>query len=298
MEYMFGLDGMYIKEDSAITLGKFDGLHRGHQKLISRIRQLESKGYKSAVFTLNSRREKGLLLTDEERRNHLERMGISYLIDCPFVTEIAGMAPEEFVKSILVDKLHARRLVVGEDFRFGHNRAGDCRTLQKLQETYGFQVEVVSKESYEGREISSTYVREALAEGNMELVRRLLGYSYYVTGEVLHGRRLGRGLGIPTTNLVPTTRKMLPPNGVYASVTVLDGEEYPGITNIGYKPTVGADFKGVETYLFDFDKDLYGETIQVKLKKFERPEQRFDSLEELKSTMQKDVAFGREYFYE
>lgn len=298
MEYMFGLDGMYIKEDSAITLGKFDGLHRGHQKLISRIRQLESKGYKSAVFTLNSRREKGLLLTDEERRNHLERMGISYLIDCPFVTEIAGMAPEEFVKSILVDKLHARRLVVGEDFRFGHNRAGDCRTLQKLQETYGFQVEVVSKESYEGREISSTYVREALAEGNMELVRRLLGYSYYVTGEVLHGRRLGRGLGIPTTNLVPTTRKMLPPNGVYASVTVLEGEEYPGITNIGYKPTVGADFKGVETYLFDFDKDLYGETIQVKLKKFERPEQRFDSLEELKSTMQKDVAFGREYFYE
>ena len=136
------------------------------------------------------------------------------------------MAPEEFVKSILVDKLHARRLVVGEDFRFGHNRAGDCRTLQKLQETYGFQVEVVSKESYEGREISSTYVREALAEGNMELVRRLLGYSYYVTGEVLHGRRLGRGLGIPTTNLVPTTRKMLPPNGVYASVTVLDHQHW------------------------------------------------------------------------
>ncbi len=298
MEYMFGLDGMYIREDSAVTLGKFDGLHRGHQKLISRIRQLESEGYKSVVFTLNSRRERGLLLTDEERRIHLEHMGISYLIDCPFVAEIANMDPEEFVKNILADKLHARYLVVGEDFRFGHNRTGNCHTLLDLQKTYGFQVEIVSKESYEGREISSTYVREALAEGDMELVHKLLGYSYYVTGEVLHGRRLGRVLGMPTTNLVPTTRKMLPPNGVYASVTVLEGKEYPGITNIGYKPTVGADFKGVETYLFDFDKDLYGETIQVKLQKFERPEKKFDSLEELKNTMHKDIAFGREYFHE
>lgn len=298
MEYMFGLDGMYIKEDSAVTLGKFDGLHRGHQKLISRIRQLESKGCKSVVFTLNSRREKGLLLTDEERREQLEGIGISYLIDCPFVPEIAGMEPEEFVERILVERLHARYLVVGEDFRFGHNRKGDCQTLLKLQKKYGFQVEVVPKESYEDRKISSTYVREALASGDMELVHKLLGYPYYITGEVLHGKRLGRTLGMPTTNLIPTTRKMLPPNGVYASVTSLKGKDYPGVTNIGYKPTVGANFRGVETYLFDFDEDLYGEAIQVKLMKFERPERKFDSLEELRDTMHRDIAFGREYFHE
>lgn len=298
MEYMFGLEGFYIQEDSAVTLGKFDGLHRGHQKLIRRILELESKGCKSVVFTLNSKRAKGLLLTDEERREHLEKMGVSYLIDCPFVPEIAGMEPEEFVSRILVDKLHARFLVVGEDFRFGYKRKGDYRTLMELQKIYGFQVEVIRKEQYQGREISSTYVKEALAEGRMELVRELLGYPYYVTGEVLHGRKIGRTLGMPTTNLVPTTRKLLPPNGVYVSMTSIEQGEYQGITNIGYKPTVGADYRGVETYLFDFDGDLYGEMTQVKLLAFERPEMKFDSLEELKKSMHRDIAYGREYFHE
>lgn len=298
MEYMFGLDGFYIKEESAVTLGKFDGFHRGHQKLIGRIRQMENESCKSVVFTLNSRRARGLLLTDEERREHLEKMGVSYLIDCPFVPEIAGMEPEEFVEKILVEKLHAKHLIVGEDFRFGCGRSGDCQTLLSLQKNYGFRVEVVPKEQYQGREISSTYVKEALERGNMELVQQLLGYSYYVSGEVLHGRKIGRTLGMPTTNLVPTTKKLLPPNGVYLSVTEVNEKRYPGITNIGYKPTVGADFRGVETYLFDFDGDLYGEMTRVELLRFERPEQKFDSLQELKERMYQDIAAGREYFHE
>lgn len=298
MEYMRGLQGFSIKEDTAVTLGKFDGLHRGHQKLINRILELEAQDCKSLVFTLNSKRMDGLLLTDEERRGKLEEMGVSYVMDCPFAPDIACMEPEEFVARILVQKLHARYVVVGEDFRFGHNRKGDYHTLMELQKIYGFEVEVIKKMQYLDREISSTYVKEALERGDMELVENLLGYPYFISGEVLHGRKIGRTLGMPTTNLVPTTAKLLPPNGVYASVTFADGREYPGITNIGYKPTVLERFRGVETYIFDFDQDLYGEMIEVRLKKFERPEMKFASLEELKDRMHMDISFGKEYFHE
>lgn len=295
MEYMRGIDGLYVKEETAVTLGKFDGLHRGHQQLLKRIQG--KSGLKSAVFTINSRKT-GFLLTIEEKRKLLEQQGLCYLVDCPFIPEISGMEAEEFVKEILVDRLHAKYIAVGSDFRFGHNRQGDALLLLWLQGRFGFHVEVIEKEKYGGRVISSTYVKEALEQGNMELANELLGYHFFVSGEVLHGRRLGRTLGIPTTNLVPATKKILPPNGVYFSKTVIDGKAYPGITNIGYKPTIGESFRGVETYIFDFDGDLYGKNIDVELWKYKRPEIKFDSVEALKAQMQADISSGKEYFCE
>ena len=295
MEYMKGIDGLYIPEETAVTLGKFDGVHRGHQKLLSRI--LEKKDKKSVMFTINGRKS-GFVLTSEEKRAMLEKTGLSYLIDCPFVPAVSGMEAETFVREILVNTLHAKSIVVGKDFRFGHNRGGDVNLLLWLQDKYGFQVEVVEKEQYQGRDISSTYVKEMLEAGDMELVNALLGYRFFVSGEVLHGRRLGRTLGMPTTNLVPSTKKLLPPNGVYLSRTRIGDQAYFGVTNIGYKPTIGETFRGVETYMFDFDGDLYGENIDVELWKFRRPEMKFDSVEHLKNQMQADIAFGKEYFCE
>ena len=296
MEYLSGLSGLYIYEETAVTLGKFDGLHRGHQKLIKRTMGYQRQGYKSTVFTLDFGR-KEMLLTGEERRGILEKKGVSYLIDCPFLPEVASMEPEDFIQSVLVDKLHAKKIVVGEDFHFGHNRKGDARLLKELEHIYEYEAEIVRKEKEGDREISSTYIREEIAKGNMEAAGRLLGYPYFVSGEVLHGRHIGSRLLVPTTNLVPTTRKLLPPNGVYISRTLVNGREYGGITNIGYKPTVGEKFRGVETYMFDFDEDLYGCDITVQLLKFLRPEKKFDSIDRLREQMKQDIGVGRSFFH-
>ena len=208
------------------------------------------------------------------------------------------MEAEEFVKEVLVNRLHAKYIAVGKDFRFGYRRGGDVNLLLWLQKKYGFQVEVIEKERYGERDISSTYVKEALAIGNMELVNELLGYRFFVSGEVLHGRRIGRTLGMPTTNLVPTTKKILPPNGVYLSRTRIGDRVYGGVTNIGYKPTIGESFRGVETYIFNFDGDLYGENIEVELWKYKRPEMKFASVDALQAQMEADIDFGKEYFCE
>lgn len=170
--------------------------------------------------------------------------------------------------------------------------------LERMGKTYGFQVELVEKEKSHNRDISSTYVREALHEGNIPLANELLGYRYFVSGEVLHGRQIGRTLGLPTTNLLPPPDKLLPPNGVYLTRTMLDEEEYFGITNIGYKPTVGGEtHKGVETFLFHYEGDLYGRFLNVEFLEYERPEQKFKSLEELKARILSDVHWGKSKIY-
>lgn len=297
MEYIQGAGKVSVGNAAAVTLGKFDGLHRGHQKLIQRVACLGNENLSSVVFVLDPGK-KGSLLSTEERCKMLEKWGVSCLIDCPMTEELMHMSPEQFVSEILVKKLKVKYLAVGSDYHFGYRREGDCQLLEKLGKSYGFTVDVVEKERDGDREISSTFVREELEKGNMELVNQLLGYSFFICGEVLHGRRIGRTLGMPTTNLVPSTRKLLPPNGVYVSETVIDGRIYPGITNIGYKPTVGESFRGVETNIFDFDGNLYGKDIEVRLLSFERPERKFESLALLKKQVETDIAFGRRYFQE
>lgn len=298
MECVEGTTEFNMEGNCAVTLGKFDSLHRGHHRLIRRVKQLQREGYKGVVFTLNSNKSE-IFLTVEERRKLIEKQGISCLIECPFVPEISHMEPEEFVEKILVGQLHAKYLVVGTDFNFGYQRKGNCELLLNLQSKYGFQVEIVHKKQHMGRDISSTYVKEELKKGNMGVVNELLGRPYGIIGEVMHGRKIGRTLGMPTTNLIPAKEKLLPPNGVYAAKAVIDGVPYPGITNIGYKPSVGADtFRGVETYIFDFDRELYGSRIEILLYTFERPELKFDSLDKLKEAMYRDIEFGKEYFGE
>lgn len=296
MKIITGVAEFHIKEPTAISLGKFDGLHLGHQLLIERILQRKREGLSSLIFTFDFGGRPGLMLPGE-RRDMLLKKKVDYLWECPFVPEIVHTLPEDFVREILVKRLNVKYLAVGTDFRFGYQRKGDYHLLQRMEKECGFQVEVVEKACYRGREISSTFIKEELEQGHMELVGQLLGYPYSITGEVLHGREIGRTLGLPTTNLIPEKEKLLPPNGVYATRTVIAGEVFEGITNIGYKPTVGAEArKGVETYLFDLDRNLYGERITVQFYGYERPERKFDSLMELKAQIERDVDWGKQYF--
>lgn len=291
-----------IQEESAITLGKFDGIHKGHQKLMKKILAKKEQGLKSVVFTFGQMPgtvflgNKGrTILTKEERRKHLADMGIDYMIECPFVPQIIQMEPEKFIEEILVDQLHAKYIAVGADFRYGHNRKGDVKLLKELAAVYDYEVEVVEKECLDDKRISSTYVRGMLEHGDMETVRKLLGYPYYVSGTVVHGHAIGRKLGIPTTNILPDDEKMLPPNGVYLTKTIFDNKEIFGITNIGVKPTIsGEEAKGIETHLLDFEGDLYDRELIVQFYAFERPEQRFETLEKLKEQLARDTEWGIE----
>ena len=206
------------------------------------------------------------------------------------------MEPEDFIREILVKQLRAAYVVVGPDFHFGYERKGTPRLLQELGTRYGYEVEILSKETREERPVSSTWIREVLQEGNIEKVNDLLGYRYFVLGEVVHGRQLGRTWGLPTINQVPEDGKLLPPFGVYASKTFIKGKTFYGISNVGVKPTVEVPFAGVETYLFDCDEDLYGEEAWVEFYHFVRPECKFDSVEELKAQIQRDANAGKQYF--
>ena len=296
-----------LNKRSVVTLGKFDGLHRGHDKLISRIIELGKSGYETVVFTFDvsplvklGTKITRTLITNEERRILFEHKGLDCLIECPFVPEVIQMEPEDFIREILVRQLHAAYVVVGPDFRFGYNRRGTISLLKELETKYDYQVEVLEKETDDEWEsqriISSTWIRETLREGKIEKVNHLLGHPYFVKAKVVKGRQLGRTWGLPTINQVPENGKLLPPFGVYATKTYIEGKEYFGISNVGVKPTVAVPFAGVETYLFDCNENLYEKEAWVEFYHFVRPECKFDSVEELREQIQRDVIAGRRYF--
>lgn len=291
-------------ENSAVTLGKFDGIHQGHQMLIDNVLSFKDKGYTSVMFTflyhpynLFSNNEFKSIYTEEEKVKKLSQSSLDVLVSYPFTQETILIEPEDFIKTILIEKLGAKIIVVGNDFRFGHNRRGDVNMLKAMESVYGYKVIALEKKRWQDTVISSSLIRNEIEKGNMEMVNSLLGKPYSVYGKVLHGKKIGRTLGMPTTNLIPPTNKLLPPCGVYATKTIIDNMSYPGMTNIGYKPTVGKEKdKGVETYLYDFDGDLYGKEIEVQILTYERPEVKFDNLEDLKNKMQEDLLYGRKYF--
>ncbi len=296
----------YIEEATAAAIGKFDGFHRGHQKLLGQVRQQQEQGLKSVVFTFVpspaaffSSSPVKELSTIEEKRRIFEKAGVDYLIEYPFHQEIADMEPEVFVKEVLAGRLRAKCVVAGEDVSFGKKGAGNYHLLQELASNCGYQVILIEKVSYQDKEVSSTYVREEVRKGNMELAAQLLGTPYHVGGKIIHGRQLGRTIGMPTVNLLPPSEKLLPPKGVYYSYVVLHGGEenkLPAITNIGTKPTVDDRcMMGVETYIYNFDQDVYGEELEVYLLKFKRPEMCFDGVDALKRQMAKDLAEGKQY---
>lgn len=306
MQYITELEGYVDTARTAITLGKFDGLHKGHQKLVNRVIEYgKEEGVKAIVFAFDMaplRARLGLpnkgLMTNAERRLRLEGK-VDYLMECPFTEEICNMEAETFIKEILVDRFHVKYVVVGTDYRFGHDKRGNIDMLTEYAGRYGYQLEVVEKERFSNRVVSSTFVKEVLSTGNMSLVNVLLGYPYTVAGHVEHGNKIGRKIGSPTMNISISSYKLLPPNGVYVGIIRIDGKWYESICNIGVKPTVESDGRVLlEGHLFDYSGDAYGKEIEVRLLKLKRPEQKFDSVEALKAQIEQDIEYGKQYFRE
>lgn len=282
---------------AAAALGKFDGVHIGHTKLI-RLMTDHSRDHELASLVFAIEMNGKSILSHEERAEYLQSLGVDLLVECPFTEQFMRMGAEDFIRNILVKTLHASCVFVGNDFAFGHGREGTVSLLQQMEEKYAYQAVIVKKAQLYGKDVSSTRVRHALDKGDMELVADLLGRPYPVTGKVMHGHHVGTGIGIPTINVHPSEKKLLPPDGVYASVTHLpDRSRRLGITNVGIRPTVGGKTRKAETTMFDYHSDLYGETVTNDLLRFLRPEQRFSSLDELKEQIGKDREHALHVFH-
>jgi len=306
MQTITGTRKFYIEEPTVVTIGKFDGRHKGHQKLFREMLNIREKyGYRLAVFTFGmapvcvvSGKPQTVITTNQERRNNMAKMGVDYLVEYPFDQSAAHMSPEDFVAKILAGQMHARAVVVGTDCSFGYKGAGGAALLQRLSFKYGYQPVIVEKEQDDHRDISSTYVREELDLGNIEKANELLGEPYAIHGIVVHGNHIGGSvLGFPTANILPPPEKHLPPFGVYVSRVLVDDKYYGGVTNIGRKPTIEGEYPvGVETFIIGLEDDLYGKNIEVQLLNFERPEQKFSSLDELKERIKLDKEYAVAYF--
>ena len=317
MKYITGTRDFHL-ENTAVALGKFDGLHRGHQILIDKIKRYKAQGLKAVMFTFDfhpaaflQNKPLELIFTREERVAWAENMGIDYLVEFPFTKETSGMAAEAFVEEVLVKSCGAKIIVCGDDFHFGYQRRGSVDMLRNLEQEFGFKTDVCVKLQieapvyeggaftgrYELQDVSSTLVREAIRRGDMQFAAKMLGAPFSVCGEVVHGKQLGRTLGMPTANVMPPMHKIMPPNGVYSSRTIVGANVYHSVTNIGHNPTVGDNIsKRMETYVYDFDGSLYGQEIEVQLFRFERPEMKFNGLDELKNQIHRDKASTMEFF--
>lgn len=239
-----------------------------------------------------------MIYTEEEKRILLDEMGLDVMISYPFTKETLKMTAKNFISQVLIGKLHAKKIVVGADFHFGKGRQGDVEMLRQYSSVYGYELVVVDKLKEDGQVISSTRIRQLLKNGEMERANALLGSPYFLKGTVVHGNHIGRAtFSMPTANIIPESEKLLPPSGVYATVTTLHGKKEYGITNVGVKPTVGDGYGvGAETNLFGTFEDFYGEEICVSFLKFIRPEQKFDSLQDLTEQMARDKETAESYF--
>ena len=292
---------------TAITLGNFDGLHLGHRKLIGRMQQeAKAQQLRSVVFSFfphpmflfHNGENLALIMSPEEKKRAIAAMGVDLYVEYPFTKTFAAMAPEDFACGLLFEQMKCRVLVVGENYHFGAKQKGNAALLEKLGKEHGVKVIVIPPVMYGGERVSSTRVRKALSDTNLDLAAALLSRPYGIYGEVIHGKQLGRTIGFPTINVVADPEKLFPPNGVYATKTLVAGRQYPGVTNVGVAPTVHGTKKIVETYLFDFHQSVYGSCVETALYRFIRPERKFPSVAALQQQMQADAAAAREYFEE
>lgn len=289
--------------ETAVSIGKFDGVHLGHRRLLEELLDQKEKGLLAAVFTFDPYPEvffgfgsKQILTTREEKEQIFEKMGIDLLVEFPFNAKSAATPSREFVSNFLCKQMRARFIAAGPDLSFGDHGSGNFALLEEMAPEYGFKAKKIEKIIMDDNVVSSTLIRRLIDTGEVTTAARYLGEPYMVRGKIVHGRALGRRIGIPTLNQVPPEDKLLPPFGVYYSDVLIGDQKFYGMTNIGVKPTVSDEKKvTVETYLYDFKGDIYGETATVQLLTHRRPEMKFTSVEELKMTMEHDIQAGREY---
>ena len=300
---MIHLQGDDFKlENTCVTFGRFDGLHRGHRAVIEKTAGLKTGGFSPVLLSFDFNGtplgEEQQLCTEEEKRHLLEKSGLELLISYPFSEKIRRMDPEEFFREVLLGKLGARVIVTGEECAFGFNRTGDIATLMGMAKKYGIKLLICKTEREEGREISSSWIKQTVRDCNLGQAKRLLGKAYTIVGEVVHGKALGRTVGLPTANLSFPDHKLLPPQAIYVTRVRIDGETFPGMTILGLRPTVdNFTYITIETYILDFSTDIYGKILELELHSRLRDIRKFNNLAEVKAQVERDMEEIREYLY-
>ncbi len=287
---------------TAVALGVFDGVHRGHQAVINSAIKMKDEGLPPAVFTFSTRTvtTKGngqldSILSDELKLDMFERMGVEYVYS-PDFSKVRGMTAECFIKSVLVDKLNASVVVCGENFHFGKGAFAGSHELSEMAEKYSIKTIIVPFTLFNNSPISSTEIRARIKEGSIDIANFMLGYDFHFRLVVCHGNEIGRTINYPTINQRFPVGQVVPRFGVYASQTKIDDRIYMSVTNIGIKPTIGGEKSPLaETHIFDFSGNLYDREVTVALKKFIRPEMKFSGIEELKNSLGKDAEKAREF---
>ncbi|MCL9807151.1 bifunctional riboflavin kinase/FAD synthetase [Flavobacterium amniphilum] len=294
------------KGKTIITLGTFDGVHIGHKKIIDKLlKNARIDDLETAVITfaqhprnvLHSKESVSLLNTTPEKIHQLESTGIDNLIILNFDNTLSELSGEEFVKTILVDQLNLQKIIIGYDHRFGKNRSSDIHDLINFGKKYHFDVEQISAEEIDEITISSTKIRNAVGQGNIDLANQYLGYHYSFTGIVVKGNQLGRTIGFPTANIqINDPLKIIPGNGVYVVTGKWNNKLHQGMMNIGTKPTIDGKNLSIEVNFFDVNEDLYGKEIEISVLHHLRNEQKFDSLDSLKNQIFLDKKASLTYF--
>ncbi len=294
------LSGFPVLDYAVVTSGTYDGVHLGHQKIIKRLCEIaKEKQGKTVIVTFfphprmvlsAGKYEVKELFTLPEKIFFLEKLGVDYLLVLPFTSEFAQMSPDEFVQKIYINTIQTKYLVIGYDHRFGKNRGGGLDFLLENKEKYQFQIEEISRQDVDNMGISSTKIREALLNGNIEIANQYLGHPYILEGEVMKGDQIGRTIGFPTANIYPKEPyKLIPKQGIYAVKAILQEKTYNAMCYIGNRPTIsGENSLRIEVNIFDFAEDIYGKTLKIAFLAFIREDKKFDSLAEMTAQIQKD----------
>lgn len=290
---------------TVLTIGTFDGVHIGHQKIIKRLVEIsEIKNLTPSLLTffphprmvLQKDANIKLINTIDEKKDILKQFGISNLVIKEFTKEFSRLTAEDFVKNILVDHLKAKHIIIGYDHHFGRNRNANIEDLKQFGKDFDFEVEEISKQDINDVAVSSTKIRAALQEGNIKTANTYLGYNFMLTGKVIDGKKLGQTINYPTANLhIEETYKLIPKHGVYIVKSIIDNNTVYGMMNIGHNPTVNGKHQTIETHFFDFNKDLYGQNLKIELLQRLRDEQKFNSVQELQSQLHIDKKNALEF---
>lgn len=300
MKIHYGLDQFQTLNNAVVTSGTFDGLHKGHQIILKRLKHIARKtNGESVVITFwphprfviqpKASKELKLLSSVDEKIELFRSQHIDHLIILPFTKEFSNISSQQFIENIIVCKIGTKKLVIGYDHRFGKNREGSFEYLKKNADQFGIEVEEIPRQDVENVGISSTKIREALSHGEIEKANQLLGYSYFITGQVIIGEQIGRTIGFPTANIqIIESKKLIPKDGVYAIRIIVHDEIYDGMLNIGFRPTVNGQERTIEAHIFDFNKDIYRKFVKLSFVRMIREEQRFENLDALQHQLVKD----------
>jgi riboflavin kinase / FMN adenylyltransferase len=299
MNVYYGIQEFRKLDNAVVTSGTFDGVHLGHQKILSRLNEVaDLNNGQSVVITFYPHPRSvispdnqivKLLSTLDEKIELLEKSGVNHLLIIPFTREFSELSSEEFIQKILIESIGTKTLVIGYDHRFGKNREGGFDYLKVNKEKYGFEIEEISRQDIENVAVSSSKIRKALQEGDVPSADHFLGRNYALSGVIVKGKQLGRTIGFPTANIqVREIAKLIPSDGVYAVKVYYKEHAFGGMLNIGNRPTVDGTYQTVEVNIFDFDQEIYGENLTVEFLQKIRNEQKFNGLDELKGQIAKD----------